>query len=74
MWRDTPLTFAMPGFSKTNLNQTEHQVEATYDMPFLLRCLLIWDFTTGAKAYQTEQQDEGMYALPVTKSIYFSKN
>jgi hypothetical protein len=36
-------TFAMPiGFSKPiNLNQTEHQVEATYDMPFLLPCLLI---------------------------------
>jgi hypothetical protein len=36
-----------------------------------LRCLLIWHFTTGAKAYQTEQQDEGMYALPAAKSIYF---
>ncbi len=55
----------MPGFSKTiNLNQTEHQVEAMYNMPFLLRCLLILHFTTGAKAYQTEQQDEGMYSMP----------
>jgi hypothetical protein len=36
-------TFAMPiGFSKAiNLNLTEHQVETTYDMPFLLPCLLI---------------------------------
>jgi hypothetical protein len=40
-------------------------------MPFLLRCLLIWHFTTGTKAYQTEQQDEGMYVLPVAKSIGF---
>ncbi len=68
------LTFAMPiGFLKViNLNQTEHQVEATYDMPFLLPCLLIWHFTTGANAYQTKQQDEAMYALPVAKSIGFN--
>ncbi len=76
MSRDTPsLLLCLLVFSKViNLNQTEHRVDATYDMPFILPCLLMRHFTTGAKAYHTEQQEEAMYALPVAKSTGFKFN